>query len=91
MEKFEFQTNVGLERAKIETLDAKCVAICAGLGFALSILFFMDQVSLILSGAFKLELIFFLGGPEHNRTNRELTNKQHEKRTGSSLGSVRTG
>lgn len=93
VEKFEFQTNAGLERAKIENLDTKCVFICAGLGFALSILFFMDQVSkcCLLEDKRIFNQLLSINALEHNWTNRKLANKQHEKRTGSTSGSVCAG
>ena len=73
VEKFEFQTNGGLERAKIETLDTKCVFICAGLGFALSILFFMDQASSIpneklIRIAFRISINCFFSVTKQNIT-----------------------
>lgn len=43
VEQFEFDMNMDLRRAQIENLPWNAVLISAGLGFALSILFFMDQ------------------------------------------------
>lgn len=43
VEQFEFDTSLVLQRARIENLPWNAVLISAGLGFALSILFFMDQ------------------------------------------------
>jgi hypothetical protein len=43
VEQFEFDLNLDLHRTPIERISNKALLVSAGLGFALSILFFMDQ------------------------------------------------